>query len=77
MSTENELQNDLQASADESGGLSPIRVIGWFSIGLGVAALGYIITREIRSRYKFNRRTPYDFYSNGVENQSSEFPVGI
>lgn len=66
----------LNASADESRGLTPLRVIGWFSLGLGVAAAGYLITRELRNRYKFSKRTPYDFYANGVES-SNEFGVGI
>jgi hypothetical protein len=77
MSMEAEEQVDQIANEGESSSISPVRIIGWFSIGLGVAALGYIITRELRSRYKFNRRTPYDFYANGVETQNSEFPVGI
>ena len=67
---------ELNASEEESSSISPLKVIGWFSLGLGVAALGYIITRELRSRYKFNHRTPYDFYSNGAERQSSEF-IGV
>ncbi len=56
---------------------SALRVIGWFSIGMAVAALGIVVGREIRSRYKFNHRTPYDFYSNAGERTTSEFGVGI
>ncbi len=66
----------IQASSEESRALTPLRVIGWFSLGLGVAAAGYLVARELRSRYKFNKRTPYDFYANGVES-SNEFGVGI
>jgi hypothetical protein len=58
----------------ESGAL---RVIGWFSIGMAVAAIGICVGREIRSRYKFKRRTPYDFYSNAGEYRAGEFGVGI
>ena len=54
-----------------------LRVIGWFSVGMALAALGIFVGREIRSRYKFKRRTPYDFYANAGEHQSSEFGVGI
>ena len=75
MSNENEELKEVNTSEEESSGISPLRVIGWFSLGVGVAALGYLITRELRNRYKFNRRTPYDFYANGAEHQNSEFPV--
>ena len=54
-----------------------LRVLGWFSVGMAVAALGIYAAREIRSRYKFKRRTPYDFYSNAGEPQTAEFGMGI
>ena len=56
---------------------STLRVIGWLSVGMAVAAVGIFVGREIRSRYKFKRRTPYDFYANAGEQQASEFGVGI
>ena len=52
-------------------------LIGWFSIGMAVAALSIFLGAELRSRYKFKRRTPYDFYSNAGKQQASEFGVGI
>jgi hypothetical protein len=73
MSTEPEPLN-LEAEAKES---SAMRVIGWFSIGMAVATIGIFVGRELRHRYKFKRRTPYDFYSNAGEQQASEFGVGI
>jgi hypothetical protein len=54
-----------------------LRVIGWFSFGMAVAALGIYLGREMRIRYKFKRRTPYDFYSNAGERQAGEFGMGI
>jgi hypothetical protein len=54
-----------------------LKVIGWFSVGMAVAALGLYVGRELRLRYKFNKRTPYDFYSNAGNRQSTEFGVGI
>ena len=36
-----------------------------------------LIGAEMRSRYKFSHRTPYDFYANAGEQQASEFGVGI
>jgi hypothetical protein len=56
---------------------STLRVIGWFSIGMAVAAVGIVVGREIRNRYKFNRRTPYDFYASAGEQAASEFGMGI
>ena len=44
---------------------------------MAVAALGVYVGRELRLRYKFNRRTPYDFYSSAGNHQSTEFGVGI
>lgn len=54
-----------------------LRALGWFSVGLAVAALGIYGVRELRSRYKFNHRTPYDFYANAGEPRAAEFGVGI
>lgn len=54
-----------------------LRVIGWFSVGMVVAAVGIVVGRELRSRYKFSKRTPYDFYSNAGEQTVSEFGMGI
>ena len=40
------------------------RTVGWVSAGLGAVALGLVVGNEIRQRYKFNRRTPYDNYAH-------------
>ncbi len=44
---------------------------------MAVAALGIFLGNEIRNRYKFKRRTPYDFYSNAGEQQANEFGMGV
>jgi hypothetical protein len=62
---------------DEQDESKTLRVIGWFSVGMAVAAVGLYLGRELRQRYKFKRRTPYDFYSNAGNRQTSEFGVGI
>lgn len=62
---------------DEQDDSKTLKVIGWFSVGMAVAAIGLYVGRELRIRYKFNRRTPYDFYSNAGNQQSNEFGVGI
>jgi hypothetical protein len=62
---------------DEQDESKTLRVIGWFSVGMAVAAIGLYLGRELRLRYKFNKRTPYDFYSSAGNQQSTEFGVGI
>jgi hypothetical protein len=54
-----------------------IKTVGWVSAGLGAVALGLFIGREIRQRYKFNRRTPYDFYSHAGDENDVEVGLGI
>jgi hypothetical protein len=77
MSTESENIETHEEAVDEGREGSTLRVIGWFSVGMAVAALGIYLGSELRSRYKFKRRTPYDFYSNAGEQQASEFGMGI
>jgi hypothetical protein len=78
MSTE---PQDQTTEEDTPAGEKPekkaLRVIGWFSIGMAVATLGIYLGYELRCRYKFKRRTPYDFYSNAGEQHASEFGMGI
>jgi hypothetical protein len=55
-----------------------LKTIGWISAALGAVALGVLVGREIRQRYKFNRRTPYDLYSHsGDELPDVDCGVGI
>jgi hypothetical protein len=61
-------------SSSSSGAL---RAIGWTSVAVGVTALGLYIGRELRLRYKFNRRTPSDFFSHAGEEIGTEFGVGV
>lgn len=62
---------------EEKSDSKALKMIGWFSIGMAVAAVGIYLGAELRSRSKFKKRTPYDFYSNAGEQQASEFGVGI
>ena len=54
-----------------------IKTVGWISAGLGAVALGLFVGRELRQRYKFNRRTPYDFYSHSGDEQDMDVGLGI
>ncbi len=73
MSTEPEA---LTPDEDEKE-TSTMRVIGWFSVGMAVAAISIYLGYELRSRSKFKKRTPYDFYSNAGEQQAGEFGMGV
>lgn len=60
------------------------RTVGWISVAAGAIALGFYVGRQLRARYNFNRRTPYDFYSHAGDEQrhqsasgSAEYGVGI
>jgi hypothetical protein len=64
-------------SALEKYQWSTLRVITWFSAGMAVAALGIYLSSELRSRARFKRRTPYDFYSHAGEQQAGEFGMGV
>jgi hypothetical protein len=54
-----------------------IKTIGWISAGLGAVALGLFIGRELRQRYKFNRRTPYDFYAHSGDAPEQDVDYGL
>lgn len=53
------------------------KTVGWVSAALGAVALGLVVGRELRERYKFNRRTPYDVYSHSADDQEIDFGLGI
>lgn len=53
------------------------KTIGWISAGLGAVALGLFVGRELRLRYKFNHRTPYDFYAHAGDEEGVDFGIGI
>jgi hypothetical protein len=67
-------QEELDDDDEES---TLIKTIGWVSAGLGAVALGLFIGREMRQRYKFNRRTPYDIYSHSGDEEDVDFGIGI
>jgi hypothetical protein len=71
-----QIEDSVDTVTDD--GSSFLRNVGWISAGITALALGVVIGREIRQRYKFNRRTPYDFYAHsGDQAQDVEFGVGI
>ncbi len=69
--------NVLPFPEDEEEDSTLIKTVGWISAGLGAVALGLFIGRELRQRYKFNRRTPYDVYAHAGDEQDVDFGLGI
>ena len=67
----------VELTAEETKESSALRIIGWLTVGLAVAVVGIFVGRELRSRYKFNHRNPYDFYAHAGEKQTGEFGLGI
>ena len=53
-----------------------MKTLGWVSAGLGAVALGLFVGRELRQRYKFNHRTPYDAYAHAGDEQDVDFGLG-
>lgn len=66
-----------EAHAEQASERKTLRVIGWFSAGMAVATLGIYLGYELRVRYKFRHRTPYDFYANAEPQPATDFGVGI
>jgi hypothetical protein len=71
------VQNEQKKEVEDDDESTLIKTIGWVSAGLGAVALGLFIGREMRLRYKFNRRTPYDLYSHSGDEQDLDVGLGI
>ena len=73
-----EQQLEDAAANEPHEGKKVLRNFALVSAGITALALGVVIGREIRVRYKFNRRTPYDAYGHSGDNmQDMEFGVGV
>lgn len=71
-------ENEVPETVESSVNVHPaLRAIGWVSLGLGVAAISLYVGRELRNWYRFNHRTPYDFYTHAATTNNSEFGMGI
>lgn len=55
-----------------------LRSLGWAGIAVSIAALGLYVGHELRLRYKFNHRTPYDFYAHaGGDQTPADYAMGV
>ena len=69
------VEDSIDYAADE--GRLVARNVGLVSAGVTALAVGVVVGRELRQRYKFNRRTPYDLYAHaGESNRDFDFGVG-
>ena len=78
------VEESLPAASAEPAESHLLRTLSLVSAALGAVALGLVIGRELRIRYKFNRRTPYDLYAHSGDRipeiadiSEVEFGVGI
>ena len=68
----------VEAAMPRSGATKVAVTAAWIAGGVGVLTLGLLAGRELRVRYKFKRRTPYDYYAHaGDRTPDLEFGVGI
>jgi hypothetical protein len=68
----------VEAALPRSRGTKVAVTVAWIAGGLGVVTLGLLAGRELRGRYKFKHRTPYDYYAHaGDQTPDLEFGVGI
>jgi hypothetical protein len=75
MSAGENVMSDNAAEVNNVNSHNVLRAIGWVSVGVGLAAFSVLLGNEIRKRYKFAHRTPYDFYSSAEA--VSEFGMGV
>ena len=53
-------------------------IVGLTSVAVVIAAVGLYVGRELRARYKFNRRTQYDFFSHAGDSVcAADYGTGI
>lgn len=70
--------SSLETSSPADSPPTLLHTLGWISAGAGALGIGLVLGRELRQRYKFNRRTPYDIYAHAGDYKSDlEFGVGI
>jgi hypothetical protein len=55
-----------------------VRALSWTGVAVSVAALGLYVGWELRVRYKFSHRTPYDYYTHaGDRTLAADYAMGV
>ena len=68
----------VEAAVSGTGSMEKLALTAaWVTGAVAVLAAGLYAGRELRSRYKFKRRTPYDYYAHSGDRSDLEFGVGI
>jgi len=67
----------VESLTGQHSALSITTTAAWVTGAIAVIAAGLYAGRELRSRYKFKRRTPYDYYAHAGDPSDLEFGVGI
>ena len=49
----------------------------WVTGALAVLAGGLYAGKELRTRYKVKRRTPYDYYAHAGDRRSADLDFGV
>ncbi len=70
------VEAEVQAVAGETVASRAAITAAWVTGAVAVLAAGLYAGRELRSRYKFKRRTPYDYYAHSGDRSDLEFGVG-
>jgi len=69
----------IATTREEEG--SAMAIVGWTSVAavaVGIAAVGIYLGRELRSRYKFNHRTQYDFFAHAGDSIcTADYGTGV
>jgi hypothetical protein len=73
-----QISGELPGLSESQEEGSAMWIVGWTSIVVGIAALGLYVGRELRARYKFNRRTQYDFFSHAGDSVcAADYGTGV
>lgn len=54
-----------------------VMTAAWVTGALAVLAGGLYAGKELRTRYKVKRRTPYDYYAHAGDRRTSDLDFGV
>ncbi len=55
-----------------------VKTASWASLAVGITALGVLVGRELRIRYKFNHRKPAEFFAHASSDDfATEYGIGV
>ena len=55
-----------------------LKTASWASVAVGIAALGLLVGRELRIRYKFSHRNPTQFFAHASNDDfPADYGIGV